>query len=202
MTSGVLRLDPAVAVVVASRNADKVRELQVLWGDGLPVLVAAGPEYPEVQEVFDTYEANAVLKARTLAVVTGGPALADDSGIEVEAMGWGPGVLSARTPSLDSTWEERNAHILRAVDHGHGTRRARFVCVCALVVPGHDPVLARGEVEGVIADKPRGSNGFGYDPIFEYPPHNATFAEVRAAMKHAVSHRGRAVRALHAKLST
>jgi XTP/dITP diphosphohydrolase len=191
-----LLIDPRVPIAIASRNADKIRELRALWGEEPPPLIEPGAEYPEVVESFPTYEGNAVLKARTLAQARGGPALADDSGIEVEAMGWGPGVLSARTPSEASSWEERNAHILRAVDKQGGSRRARYVCVCALVVPGHDPVIARGEVEGLISALPRGHGGFGYDPIFVYPPYDATFAQVSDALKHAVSHRGRAVRAM------
>jgi len=189
-----------VSVAVASRNVDKVRELLMLWGSRPPALVGPPDEYPDVAEIYDTYEANAILKARTLAEISGGPALADDSGIEVEAMQWGPGVLSARTPSAQSTWEERNNHILAEVAAGPGTRRARFVCACAMVVPGFEPVVARGEVEGTIADWPRGTNGFGYDPIFIYPPYRKTFAEIPAAMKHGVSHRGRAVRALREQL--
>jgi XTP/dITP diphosphohydrolase len=200
VTSRLLRLDLLVPVAIASRNVDKMRELRVLWGDEPPALVEAPEVYPEVAESFDSYEGNALLKARTLAELTGGPALADDSGIEVEAMAWGPGVRSARTPSAESSWEDRNTHILRAVDRGPGTRRARFVCVCALVVPGFEPVVARGEVEGLIAEAPRGSKGFGYDPIFVYPPYGKTFAEVPEDMKHAVSHRGRAVRKLRNRL--
>ena len=190
-----------VPIRIASRNAEKSRELQTLWGDQPPPLVVAGDEYPHVEEIYETYEANALLKARALAAACDGPALADDSGIEVEAMDWAPGVVSARTPSPDATWEERNAHILRAVDAAGRTRRARFVCVCALVAPGFEPAVARGEVEGVIAECPRGENGFGYDPIFVYPPYGKTFAEVPPEMKHAVSHRGRAVRALRALIA-
>ena len=190
-----------MAVRVASRNVDKARELIELWGDDPPSLVLPGDEYPEVVETADSYEGNALLKGRALALASDGPALADDSGIEVEAMGWGPGVLSARTPSAESTWQARNQHILDAVARGEGSRRARFVCVCALVVPGFEPVLARGEVEGVISDEPRGENGFGYDPIFVYTPYGGlTFGEVPARMKHAVSHRGRAVRGLRSLL--
>ena len=196
----IVRLDPLVAVRVATRNADKGRELITLWGAKPPPLVLAAKEYPEVDETSDTYEGNALLKARALAEATGGPALADDSGIEVEALAWGPGVKSARTPSASASWQERNEYILRAVDASGGSRRARFVCVCALLVLGSEPVLARGEVEGLIADAPRGDNGFGYDPIFVYPPYGSTFAQVPAEMKHAVSHRGRAVRALRAML--
>ncbi len=190
-----------MAVRVASRNVDKARELIELWGLEPPPLVLPGDEYPEVEETAGTYEGNALLKATALAAASQGPALADDSGIEVEAMGWGPGVVSARTPTPDATWQARNQHILDAVARGDGTRRARFVCVCALVVPGFEPAIARGEVEGVIAEAPRGENGFGYDPIFVYPPYGGlTFGEVPSRMKHAVSHRGRAVRAMRSLL--
>lgn len=197
-----MHLDPHVPVAVATRNAAKLRELFALWGSELPALVVPGPEYPEVEETGSSYEENALLKARALAAVCGGPALADDSGIEVEALDWGPGVLSARTPSADLSWQERNAHIISACDaHGDPARRARFVCVCALVVPGVEPVLARGEVEGSVALAPAGDAGFGYDPIFIYPPFGVTFAQAGDDRKHSVSHRGRAVRALRAMLS-
>jgi len=196
-----VRLDPRVPVAVATSNAGKLRELFVLWGDEPPPLVAPGPEYGEVVETGSTYEANALLKARALSLARGGPALADDSGIEVEALGWGPGVLSARTPLAESSWQERNAHIIGACDSfGDPSRRARFVCVCALVVPGLDPVVARGEVEGSITQAPAGDAGFGYDPIFFYPPYAMTFAQAGDERKHLVSHRGRALRALRAML--
>jgi XTP/dITP diphosphohydrolase len=196
-----VRLDPRVPVAVATRNAGKLRELIVLWGSKPPALIAAGPEYGDVAETGSTYVENALLKARALSSARGGPALADDSGIEVEALGWGPGVLSARTPTAESSWEERNAHIIRACDEfGDPARRARFVCVCALVVPGVEPVVAHGEVEGSIALAPAGEAGFGYDPIFVYPPYGMTFAQAGDERKHLVSHRGRAVRALRAML--
>lgn len=189
-------------MAVASRNPDKARELIELWGAFVPPLVLPDVDYPEVVESADTYEGNALLKASALAVARYGPAMADDSGIEVEALGWGPGVLSARTPSASVSWQERNQYILRAVAAGSGSRRARFVCVCALIVPGFDAVVARGEVEGFIASEPRGASGFGYDPIFVCPEYgDLTLAEAGDEKKHAVSHRGRAVRALLAKLS-
>lgn len=198
-----MRLDPGVPIAVATRNLDKFAELVTLWGDVPPTLVLPGSEYPDVDERFATYEENAVLKASELARIRGGPALADDSGIEIEALGWGPGVLSARTPSSDATPEERNSSILRRLAVlGDVSRRARYVCVCALVLPGQPPVVARGEVEGEIASEPQGTSGFGYDPIFYYPPYGCTFGEVAVERKHAVSHRGRAVRALREMLET
>jgi len=195
-------LDPAVPVVVATKNADKFRELVDLWGGLRPALVMAGAGYPEVDERFATYAENAVLKAEVLSRAVGGPVLADDSGIEVEALEWGPGVRSARTPSLQSTPGQRNEHILRKLAVRAGaSRRARMVSVCALVVPGQIPIIARGEVEGLITLEPRGAAGFGYDPIFFYPPFGCTFGEAGMQKKHNVSHRGNAMRALMQQLS-
>jgi len=190
-------LDRDAIVTVATGNAGKLRELLRLWGAAPPVLAAPGPSYVEVAETGATYEDNALLKAVALSERIGAPALADDSGIEVEALGWGPGVLSARSPSPESSWQERNAHIIAACDaFGDSFRRARFVCVCALVVPGFSPLFARGEVEGSIARAPAGDAGFGYDPIFVYPPFGSTFAQAGEEKKDSVSHRGRAVRAM------
>lgn len=193
-----IRLDPRVPIAAATKNVDKFREIQTLWAAFKPPVKMAGDAYPEVDETGETYEENAVTKATALAQIIGGPALADDSGIEVEAMGWGPGVRSARTPRVGAASPERNANVLREVEGK--SRAAIFVSVCVLVVPGYEPVTARGEVEGVIAQRSLGNNGFGYDPIFWYPPYEATFGQVEAARKHAVSHRGRAVRALQEKL--
>lgn len=196
-----MRLDPRVPVAVATRNVDKFNEIVTLWGDELPRLIMPGDEYPDVDEGFATYEENAVLKASELARIRGGPALADDSGIEVEALGGVPGVRSARTPSEKSSPSERNEWILRELAARPGaSRRARFVSVIALVMPGQEPVVARGEVDGEIASEPRGEFGFGYDPIFFYAPYGRTFGEVERAKKNAVSHRGNAVRGLRAKL--
>jgi XTP/dITP diphosphohydrolase len=196
-----VRLDPRIAIAVATKNKDKFAEIVTLWSTQPPALVLPGDEYPDVDERYSTYEENALLKARELSRITGGPAFADDSGVEVEALGWAPGVLSARTPWASATAGERNQYILdRLAALGDVSRRARYVCVCALVVPGQEPVTARGEVEGEIAPAPRGSGGFGHDPIFYYPPFGATFGEIDIERKHSVSHRGRAIRALRAML--
>ncbi|MBV8163422.1 MAG: non-canonical purine NTP pyrophosphatase [Candidatus Eremiobacteraeota bacterium] len=194
-----IRLDPRVPTVVATKNRDKYREIATLWGAFLPPVAIAGDDYPDVDEAANTYEENAVLKAAALAQQIDGPALADDSGIEVAAMGWGPGVRSARTPFFGASSAERNQNVLQSIEKKG--RAARFVSVCALVVPGYEPVVARGEVEGLIAERPMGSNGFGYDPIFWYPPYSATFGQVVSARKHAVSHRGNAIRALQAMIA-
>ena len=194
-----IRLDPKVPVVVATKNEHKFGEIATLWGQFLPPIALAGDNFPDVDETGDTYEANAVLKATALAELLQQPALADDSGIEVVGMRRGPGVLSARTPYVGAPSPERNENVLRSLTGK--TRRARFVSVCALVIPDHQPIVARGEVEGLIADHPMGTNGFGYDPIFWYPPYGATFGQVEPEQKHAVSHRGNAIRALKALIS-
>jgi XTP/dITP diphosphohydrolase len=194
-----VRLDPRSRITIATKNEHKFREIVTLWGSFLPAVVMADDRYPEVEEHGETYEANAVIKAAALAELIGAVALADDSGIEVEALGWGPGVRSARTPHQAASPAQRNQHILRRIEGK--SRTARFVSVCALVVPGYEPIVARGEVNGVIAQRPLGGNGFGYDPIFWYEPYQATFGQVETSLKHAVSHRGRAVRALKEKIA-
>lgn len=193
-----LRLDPRVPIAVATKNVDKFGEIRELWESFLPAVAMANDRYPDVDENGATYEENAILKASVLARILNAPALADDSGIEVEAMGWGPGVLSARSPYEGAPSAVRNDNVLAAVEGK--SRSARFVCVCVLVVPDYEPIVARGEVEGMIAERALGHHGFGYDPIFWYPPYGATFGEVDETRKHAVSHRGRAVRALQAKI--
>ncbi len=193
-----IRLDPQTPISVATKNWEKFRELKTIWGSFVPPLIAAGTSYPTVEEPGDTYEANAILKAATLAELSDGPALADDSGIEVEALDWGPGIFSARTPWPEASDAQRNAYILEAANKNG--RAARYVCVCALVVPGFEPILARAEVHGTVASQAKGDNGFGYDPIFFYPPYAATLAQVEPERKNAVSHRGGAVRGLQAKL--
>ncbi|MDQ2818648.1 MAG: non-canonical purine NTP pyrophosphatase [Candidatus Eremiobacteraeota bacterium] len=198
-----LRLHSDESIIVATSNHAKLRELIALWGEAKPQLVAAPEDYQPVEEPFDAYEQNAVAKARALSDLTHAPVLADDSGLEVEALGWGPGVRSARTPSASAGCHERNADILNRLSATNDLhRRARFVCVCALVVPGFEALSARGESEGTIALAARGSAGFGYDPIFIYPAYGVTFAQAGEDMKHAVSHRGHALRALRARMAS
>lgn len=195
-----LRLDPRVAIAVATKNRHKFAEISRLWDSFLPPIAIAGERYPDVDEHGETYECNALLKAAALAESMDQPALADDSGIEVEALGWGPGVRSARTPYEGAPPAERNQNILRAVEGK--SKAARFVSVCVLLVPGFEPIIARGEVEGLIAARPLGNNGFGYDPIFWYPPYQATFGQVQSSLKDSVSHRGCAIRSLKKQLTS
>lgn len=164
---------------------------------GVPFSIANLSEFPAVSlppEGESSYADNALAKARAVATATGLLALADDSGIEVDALAGRPGVLSARFGGEGLDDEGRNGEMLRALAGVPRDRRtARYRCVIALVAPSGCEAIAEGAVEGVLLDAPRGTHGFGYDPLFHYPPLGATFAEIPASAKHAVSHRGRAL---------
>ncbi|MGH7312774.1 MAG: RdgB/HAM1 family non-canonical purine NTP pyrophosphatase [Candidatus Rokuibacteriota bacterium] len=181
---------------MATLNPAKGRELAALLA-GLPLDVRTLDEFPGArlpEETGDSYAANALLKARAAARYTGLLALGDDSGLEVDALGGAPGLRSARFggPGLDDAGRcERLLAALSGV--GEAGRRARFRCVIALVDPDGDERLVEGAAEGVILTAPRGRGGFGYDPLFYYPPLGRTFAELSDAEKAQVSHRGRAV---------
>jgi XTP/dITP diphosphohydrolase len=198
-------------VLVATRSGDKLREIhQILRGvRGIELVdlndagVAESPE-EEAIERFDSFEENARAKAEYFARRSGLPTIADDSGIAVDALGGAPGVRSKRyAPDTEAlTGEERDrANLLCLLDALGGRplpeRGGRYVCVAALnLADGSESMLFRGEVEGLVLDRPRGFGGFGYDPIFFHPGLGRTFAEIAAAEKDAVSHRGAAFRAL------
>ncbi len=193
-----------VRVVLATRNAHKVAELgRMLADSGLRVeLVPLPDDAPDVAETETTFAGNALLKARALSAHTGLPAIADDSGLCVDALNSMPGVLSARWAGRHGD-DQANLELLlgQLADVADSRRGARFVCAVALVVPGgpHDTPLERvveGEVEGHLTRQPRGTNGFGYDPIFVPDGHARTTAEMSADEKDALSHRGHALRAL------
>ena len=190
-------------LVLATLNRAKGRELLELLGD-VPWQVSlladvAGATLPE--ETGQTYAENALIKARAAARATGATALADDSGIEVDALGGAPGLYSARWDGKGLDDAGRNALLLERLRGVPAARRtARYRCVIAIVDPDRHERVVEGSCEGVIAEAPRGAGGFGYDPIFFFPPFNATFGEVTAALKHGVSHRGIAARAARALL--
>jgi XTP/dITP diphosphohydrolase len=177
-------------VVLATANPHKVEEIAAILGDEFEVVAHA----VDVDETAGTYEGNALLKARAACQDTGELAVADDSGIEVDAMAGEPGVHSARWTSEDR-WLTT---MLDALANIHGLHRAaRYVCAAAAVWPDGREEVVRGVVAGLIADLPRGTNGFGYDPIFV--PHEGdgrTFGEMDDEEKRELSHRGRAFRAL------
>ncbi len=184
-------------LVVATGNPGKAREIrELLASTGWDILtpVEVGVALPTVVETGRSYTENAVLKAVAAAKATGLPALADDSGIEVDALDGRPGVLSARYggPRVRSD-RERSALLLRALGNVPGLRRtARFRAVIALAVPGNRPITREGVVEGRIALEPRGEDGFGYDPVFELPD-GRTMAEI-GDEKQRISHRALALR--------
>ncbi len=186
-------------LVLATQNPGKARELQALLADA-PFEVRALADFPGATlpaETADTYRGNALLKARAAARLTKGWGLGDDSGLEVDALGGAPGVQSARygNPGLDDAG--RVALLLEALAAVPPEQRtARFRCVIAVVEPGGREHVAEGVVEGVIAAAPRGTGGFGYDPVFFYPPLGLTLAELPPEEKLRVDHRGRAVRAI------
>jgi XTP/dITP diphosphohydrolase len=196
-------------LVLASANRDKVREIAAVLETALPVQLVTRPsDVGDVVEDADTLLGNARLKGRALVAATGVAAVADDTGLEVDALGGQPGVYSARYAGEDATYADNVEKLLRELarcDDRGGRRSARFKTVALAALADGTEVWAEGTVEGHIAPEPRGSNGFGYDPVFV--PSSAeggdgrTFAEMSAAEKDAVSHRGRAFRALAAKLA-
>jgi len=188
-------------LLIATNNAGKVREIKAILGEFYDELVSLkdiGLELNVVED-GDTFEANAVKKAREAARAAGCDALADDSGLCVAALNGAPGVYSARYAGEHATDEENNAKLLASLE-GVEDRRAKFVSVVALA-SGDTVTTARGEVEGVIAHAPSGSGGFGYDPLFFVPELGQTFAEIPAELKNTLSHRARALAALRDKLS-
>ena len=181
-------------IVIATRNPGKLKELRALLGvPGLEWRSALDyPEVPDVVEDGDTFEANAIKKAEALSRATGGWALADDSGLEVDALGGEPGVRSARYAGEPADPAANNAKLLHALE-GRTDRRARFRCVIALAGPGVPTATVEGACEGRIVTEPRGTGGFGYDPLFVPDGYEETFAELPAETKNSISHRGRAL---------
>ncbi len=184
-------------LVFATHNPDKVREVSELAAPlGITVVSAGDLELPEPEETGATFEENAALKALAAAKASGRTAVAEDSGLAVEALGGDPGIYSARWAGPDKDF----AAAMRRVEHGLTTmaattpdrRRARFVAVMCLAEPGGATEFFRGEVEGAIVWPPRGTHGFGYDPIFMPLGHGRTFGEMTSGEKHALSHRARA----------
>jgi XTP/dITP diphosphohydrolase len=192
--------------VLASANPDKVKEIVAVLSAALPVELLPRPEsVPDVVEDADTLVGNARLKARALVAATGSAAVADDTGLEVDALGGAPGVYSARYAGEDATYGDNVTKLLRelaALGDGGVPRRASFKTVALVAFPDGTELWAEGVLPGTIAVAERGTNGFGYDPVFVPDDGDGrTFAEMRPEEKDAVSHRGRAFRALAAELA-
>ncbi|CAM3189462.1 RdgB/HAM1 family non-canonical purine NTP pyrophosphatase [Rhodothermus bifroesti] len=186
----------AVALVLATRNPGKLAELKALL-EAFPVVLHAASDFPGAPEVMEdaaTLEGNAVRKARALQEYTGLPALADDTGLEVEALGGQPGVHSARFAGPQATDAENRAHLLRLLE-GVTNRRARFRTVLAFAPDAQTLHLFEGVCSGYILEAERGQGGFGYDPLFVPEGYTQTFAELSLEEKNQISHRGQALRA-------
>lgn len=185
-------------LVLATRNRHKVDEIGEILR-GLDVELCSFLDYsdvPDVVEDGETFEENAIKKARAVAAATGLPALADDTGLEVDALGGAPGIYSARYAGEPPDYDRNNEKLLRDLDGvPERDRRARFRCVVALAAPGGSVSTVEGRTEGTILTERRGDGGFGYDPLFLPDGFDRTYAEMTGAEKNASSHRGKAVRA-------
>jgi len=193
-----------IELVVATRNRDKTREIQHILGPEFMVRdLGAHPDVPEIRESGTSFEENAKLKAVAGSRQLPALVIADDSGLEVEALGGAPGIYSARYAGANATDRDKIDKLLRELERVRATdnrRRARFRCVVALARDGDLLETFEGIVEGRIADKARGDSGFGYDPIFIPVGFEQTFGELATELKNTISHRAKAIRALAVRL--
>jgi XTP/dITP diphosphohydrolase len=204
-------LDLGPSLLLGTRNPGKIHEIKLILGD-LPLEFSSLNDFPDVavaEENEDTYAGNAIVKARFYARATGLTALADDSGLEVEALGGAPGVISARYAGENATDADGRELLLSELAKtgsdnrpGRNNRRARFVCAIAIAsADGEVLHLSEGICEGTITFAPRGTSGFGYDPLFIPDGHEQTFAELSDRVKNRISHRARALLKLRSFLS-
>ncbi|MCR5419002.1 MAG: XTP/dITP diphosphatase [Lachnospiraceae bacterium] len=191
-------------VILASTNKGKLREVrEILDGTGFSVIPLSETGFEgEIEENGSTFEENAFIKAEAVAKALGVPVLADDSGLEIDALGGEPGIRSARFMGRETPYSEKNAAILENLkDVPEEKRSARFVCAMAMVYPDGRCLSVRETMEGRIAYEIAGANGFGYDPIFFLPEYNMTSAEITPEEKNAISHRGKALRKMAALIA-
>jgi XTP/dITP diphosphohydrolase len=183
-------------LVLATKNKDKIREIKNLLGD-LPVTIMTFedfPGFPDIEETGETLKDNAILKAKAIAGFTSHPALADDSGIEIDALNGAPGVYSSRYAGPGCTYDDNNRKLLKELEGVPKEKRtARFRAVIAIAWDADNVEAVEGTAEGIIAESGSGREGFGYDPVFYYPPAEKTFAEMTLDEKNKVSHRGKAL---------
>lgn len=185
-------------IIVASTNQGKIKEIKAMLKDidieVLSMKDVLGQEL-EIEETGTTFKENALIKAQTIANIVNKPVLADDSGLEVDALDKQPGIYSARFLGADTSYNIKNQYIIDALKDKE--RTARFVCAMALVIPGQEPILIEETMEGLINDKIEGANGFGYDPIFYFPPCQMTSAMMSMEEKNKYSHRAKALKKLY-----
>jgi len=186
-------------LVLATNNTDKVREMKNLLDDlDIEILTSKDfDDFPDIEETGTTLEENAILKAEGIFRATGRPSLADDSGLEVDALDGRPGVYSSRYTGPGCTYDDNNKKLLEEMNGVPWDKRtARFRCVIAICFMPGDTVLVEGKAEGYISEKKAtATQGFGYDPVFYYPPHKKTFADLTLDEKNKISHRGLALKA-------
>jgi XTP/dITP diphosphohydrolase len=193
-----------VEIVLATRNKGKIRELERIFASTLPGVKLLGtdafPDLADVAETEDTFEGNALLKARAVSHFTNLPAIADDSGLAVDHLGGAPGIFSARYSGVHGDDQANLNKVLHEMD-GVSNRRAQFVCAAAFVAPRGYELVLRAEMVGNLIDAPRGEKGFGYDPIFIPIGFNQTTGEMDPELKDSISHRGKAMRELAEEIS-
>lgn len=185
-------------IIVASTNQGKIKEIKAMLKDiDIEVLSMKDvlEQELEIEETGTTFKENALIKAQTIANIVNKPVLADDSGLEVDALDKQPGIYSARFLGADTSYNIKNQYIIDALKNKE--RTARFVCAMALVIPGQEPILIEETMEGLINDKIEGANGFGYDPIFYFPPCQMTSAMMSMEEKNKYSHRAKALKKLY-----
>lgn len=183
-------------LIFATGNQGKVNEFRQILGDGYEILSMKDLDLDiDIVEDGNTFEENAIIKAKAVAGATGKMVLADDSGFEVDALNGEPGIYSSRYMGEDTPYEIKNADLIKRCEGVPDEKRgARFVCVIACAYPDGRVETVRGVIEGKLAYEPKGENGFGYDPIFYYPEKGMTTGEMEPEEKNAISHRGQAVR--------
>lgn len=183
-----------IPILFASGNRHKTAEIQALLGQSFVVRdLSIFSDYRSPAESGGTFEANALIKAETAALNSPLAVLADDSGLEVDALGGAPGIHTARFAGPDATDEENRAKLLSSLD-GQSNRSARFVCVLAFIEPGRPAKIFRGEIRGTVSTKESGAGGFGYDPLFIPDGFSESFAELAPEIKNTLSHRAIATR--------
>ena len=191
-------------IIVATGNEGKMKEIrQILGGENVEIVSLKDENLQDIEIIEDgkTFEENALIKASTIAKLTGTMVLADDSGLEVDYMDKAPGIYSARYMGEDTPYTVKNNHIIDELKDAKGDERsARFVCVIACVLPDGRSITTRGTIKGQIGYEEKGANGFGYDPIFYLPERGCTTAELSPEEKNKISHRGKALTAMYEKM--
>ncbi len=187
-------------IVLASGNHGKIREIQAILAEH-PIIAQSELNVPEAEETGTTFVENAIIKARNAALHCNMPAIADDSGLVVDALGGAPGIISARFEGIGASDQDNLQKVLKDLEGIPDTKRsARFICVIVFLLHAEDPcpMIAQGIWEGRILQQPVGKNGFGYDPVFWVPDQHCTSAELSAETKNRLSHRGQALQQLTA----